>query len=412
MRNTRKGNKMFKRIGVITLIVLMLFNTMAFATQIEIKSMDAIFSMADSLTESKRSLFKDLLTGYFTDEENLEKLKTDFSTILDDNQKAQIDKLGISTSDINNNIDALKTWTFLDRMNLIEYGLSDNQQGVLDLNNKYIVVEPDPGDPGDTTPPDGGIVVTPPVIPPVVAPVTTRKKRTNKKETITIFIEEDLTPLAAMPFKDRLITRGLIHSTLNEPVKSVIFNDSKSHWANDSISFFADRDIIKGKGEGNFEPDSKITEAEILALLTRIVIENNELVNIANIEMTEISDEKWYKDVYKRAYLIGLLDLDDEIDPDGYPTRERIVSLIVNSMNILGFEFTDNEKDYISGFTDFNTVSDEYAEAMIIAINKKLINGNNNALTPKRTISRAEVVTILERYYKNIIKKFYQEGVI
>jgi len=402
---------MFKRIGVITLIILMLFNTMAFATQIEIVSMDAVFSMADSLTDSKRELFRDLLTGYFSDKENLEKLKTDFITILDDNQKAQIDKLGISTSDINNNIDALKTWTFQDRMSLIEYGLSKNQQGVIDLNNKYKVVEPEPGDPGDTPSPGGGIVI-PPVTPPVVPPVTPRKKRTNKKATITIFIEEELTPLSTMPFRDRLITRGLIHSVFNEPTKSVIFNDSKSHWANDSISFFADRDIIKGKGEGNFEPDSKITEAEILALLTRIVIENNELVNIENIELTEISDEKWYKDVYKRAYLIDLLDLDDEIDPEGYPTRERIVSLIINSMNVLDFEFTDSEKEYIGEFTDFDTVSDEYIEPMVIAINTKLINGNNNALTPKRTISRAEVVTILERYYKNIIKKFYKEGVI
>ena len=49
------------------------------------------------------------------------------------------------------------------------------------------------------------------------------------------------------------------------------FSDVSSHWAKDEISIAANHGWIKGYEDGSFKPDQKITRAETMTLVNRVL---------------------------------------------------------------------------------------------------------------------------------------------
>ena len=57
---------------------------------------------------------------------------------------------------------------------------------------------------------------------------------------------------------------------LTETSGTVKFNDVKGHWAEGYIKQFADKKYINGYPDGNFQPDSNISRAEVVTVINRI----------------------------------------------------------------------------------------------------------------------------------------------
>lgn len=82
---------------------------------------------------------------------------------------------------------------------------------------------------------------------PAVKSYINKIKNSDKEKEI-----EELKKLMEIKFKDMLI-------------------GNKAHWANDNVNSLYEKGIVKGDGEGNFNPDKPITRAEAAALIDRAV---------------------------------------------------------------------------------------------------------------------------------------------
>lgn len=73
------------------------------------------------------------------------------------------------------------------------------------------------------------------------------------------------------------ITRGELAAIVSRFVGSLIegersFNDIGGHWAEESIKSVANNEWIFGYTDGSFKPDAKITRAEAVAIINRVVV--------------------------------------------------------------------------------------------------------------------------------------------
>ncbi|WP_199623155.1 CAP-associated domain-containing protein [Paenibacillus alkalitolerans] len=70
------------------------------------------------------------------------------------------------------------------------------------------------------------------------------------------------------------------------------FSDTKGHWAEDTISWGAQRNIVQGFPDGTFRPGGSVTEAQFLAMLYRAFPERN---------VDASTGAYWYESYYNAA---------------------------------------------------------------------------------------------------------------
>ncbi|WP_128895896.1 CAP-associated domain-containing protein [Longirhabdus pacifica] len=72
-----------------------------------------------------------------------------------------------------------------------------------------------------------------------------------------------------MRFKSILAFTVLLVFTTIFSAQGATFSDIENHWAEDSLEWAADNEIINGYGDGSYRPDQDATEAEFLVLFLR-----------------------------------------------------------------------------------------------------------------------------------------------
>lgn len=115
------------------LCCLILGGQLALGDTIDDTYINLIFDKFSSYDEQTKLEKAEELRVFMKTEERLDLLYTLVVTTQGDN----MEKYGISNAEIKSNIEALKTWTYLDRMALIDAGVSGDREIVSKLNNKY-----------------------------------------------------------------------------------------------------------------------------------------------------------------------------------------------------------------------------------------------------------------------------------
>lgn len=78
------------------------------------------------------------------------------------------------------------------------------------------------------------------------------------------------------------------------------FNDTKDHWASDSINAVKEMDLVKGYSNGEFRPDSYITREEVVTIMNSLLnrnldkpfaYNNKEVVSYTDVEKTRWSHD-------------------------------------------------------------------------------------------------------------------------
>ena len=171
------------------------------------------------------------------------------------------------------------------------------------------------------------------------------------------------------------------------------FTDTTSHWAKTSISRWSDYGVISGYSDGTFGPDKQITRAEMAVILSRVFGWQDTAENT----FRDMTGNEWYAKDILRAKAAGVMagDTQGNARPTAPITRQEAAVMISRALHVAGSnggkKFSDSaqigtwavsaingmsEKGYISGFDDGN-------------------------FYPARTITRAEMVTILGRAVAN-----------
>lgn len=178
----------------------------------------------------------------------------------------------------------------------------------------------------------------------------------------------------------------------NVYAKNTNFTDIKpTDWYSTPIIRVSKQGYIKGYEDNTFKPNKNMTVREFMVILDKYIQTKALKDRTKETIETELLDIDWgYKEtqnVLKKLYKkkieqFNTKNLDREI------TREEVVFLIANSLQYENKEYRTNIKDIQNS---------QYKPEIQIMLNKKIINGyQDNTFRPKKKITRAEVVIIID----------------
>lgn len=169
------------------------------------------------------------------------------------------------------------------------------------------------------------------------------------------------------------------------------FSDTENHWAKDTINKAKELNIINGYEDDMFMPDNNMTRAELVSVVNRLLCLESE----SDKYIPDITRQDWFHSEIRKAIAVGIIQGDDQglVHPNDYVTREQAILIFSRAFNIKANNVTES-----TSYSDDSEISDWARSGMITFISKNYINGySDNTINPKGNITRAEVLTILNR---------------
>ncbi|MBM7855557.1 hypothetical protein JOC37_001954 [Desulfohalotomaculum tongense] len=257
-----------------------------------------------------------------------------------------------------------------------------------------------------------------------VKAVVKEKKGDIKKERVKKKVEEGENKSIRAKIRERVKVRT------EKQVKKQIqaLKDIEGHWARDSIIRMQSLGLVSGYADGTFKPDDKVTEAEVIVLLMRLVddeevsaAENTESAgNGEETEAAEKADEDgenqgeageereeeavvdsetgelsevpvWARGAVKKAHKMGMLNW-NRFHSHVQASRAQSAVWIAKALDLEPVD-TSNMP-----FKDGVLISPEDAGYIMALVNEGLIAGTSEGqFNPNGAITRAEIVVIMDR---------------
>ena len=176
------------------------------------------------------------------------------------------------------------------------------------------------------------------------------------------------------------------------------FSDSAGHWAKNDIVAMAEHGFISGYDGGTFRPEARITRAEFVTILIR-VLQDVQGVAVTGENTFSDTNGHWAQTGISTAVKLGVLGGygDGRFGPDDFVTREQIAIMLINAAGVSGGEDT--------GFADDADISQWAREQVSAVAELGWIRGHaDGTFRPQINATRAEVCVILLRFYEDIAK--------
>ncbi len=172
------------------------------------------------------------------------------------------------------------------------------------------------------------------------------------------------------------------------------------NWAHESVDFAVSRGLFNGMSETTFAPSADMTRAMLVTVLWRI--EGKPKAGTNKRPFDDVPDGKWYTEAVAWAADEGIVKGmgNGKFDPNGKITREQIATIL---HRFLGYRApTLINEGILDQFPDASKVSRWASTGLAWAVNNGLVIGvgeNGVAyLQPRGNATRAQVATILMRY--------------
>lgn len=189
----------------------------------------------------------------------------------------------------------------------------------------------------------------------------------------------------------------------------VSFNDvAAGVWYNKAVSFIAARGITSGTGNGNYSPDAELTRGEFLVMLMKAYVIAPEINSTDNFSD---AGETFYTGYLAAAKRLGISSGvgNNMYAPEKEITRQEMFTLLYNVLKIIGQlpgthgravgEADDQPQGdsgkTLSDFADADQIDSWAKDAMTLLVETGIVIGNNGALKPLSTSSRAEMAQVL-----------------
>lgn len=182
-------------------------------------------------------------------------------------------------------------------------------------------------------------------------------------------------------------------------VSTDTFDDIKgAQWAQQAIEVLAGKGIINGKGQGVFAPSAKITRAEFVALVVRMLqLEANDGV----LPFSDVDMSKWYAKDIVAAYQYDIIEgSGDTFAPMATVTRQEAAKIINNALNYMGIKSEADSSLIDDRFEDMSSIATWAKEAVATVYREGIIKGKpGNVFDPSTEATRAEVAMMIYKLY-------------
>lgn len=170
---------------------------------------------------------------------------------------------------------------------------------------------------------------------------------------------------------------------------------AEEHWSHAGIDYCVEQLLLVGVGNGQFEPETKMTRAMLACVLYRLAGAPE-----VTDPTTSFQDLKadWYRDAVAWAYQAKVVAGMSEtvFAPDAVVTREQMVAMLYRYLLL-----TEEAEEYpeLENYTDAAKVSEWAQPAMRWAVANEILYGmTDTTLAPRGSATRAQVAAIVMRY--------------
>ena len=192
---------------------------------------------------------------------------------------------------------------------------------------------------------------------------------------------------------------GAIPGIIDAIGDSMRFDDvTKGDWFYKDVEYVYNEGIMDGVSKREFAPNETLTRAMIVKILYRI---EGEPAGYRSSDFNDVESGRWYtgavawaaeKEIVK-GYGNG------KFGPNDPVTREQLAAILYRYTQYKDWS-TTAASGSLKGFADAASVSSYAVDAMNWAVDEGLLKGANNKLSPKSNATRAQVAAIIHRYLK------------
>lgn len=189
---------------------------------------------------------------------------------------------------------------------------------------------------------------------------------------------------------------------LNEPDVPLVdapitFVDvAEDAWYAEAVAAMAAKGLVKGVGEDRFAPDASMTRASLAEVLYRLSgSEEKETAPFA-----DVAEDIWYAGAVAWAAKNGVVTgiSDDTFAPDRTITRQELAAMLARYAAFAGLD-TATDPAALRAFADGETVDSWATDGAAWCVAQGILRGKGgDVLDPTAEITRAEVVTMLDRF--------------
>ena len=151
-----------------------------------------------------------------------------------------------------------------------------------------------------------------------------------------------------------------------------------------------------------FSPDDPMTRAMFVTVIGRLAGVDASQYQTSNF--SDVQAGSWYAPYVAWAAEKGVVKgiSETEFDPNGKITREQMAAMMYRYADFCGVNLTDTSSALFDRFADKAAVSQYAEKAMIWATDKGIINGTEKGLEPAADATRAQVAQIIKNYVEKI----------
>lgn len=222
----------------------------------------------------------------------------------------------------------------------------------------------------------------------------TASEFTNEKDFAFVRILEDGT-YASIPYnvKDDVVTLKVRKDgTFAVTTESKVLTDIENNGHATYIEELTKRHIIKGKENNEFDPNGTTTRAHFASIIARSL----DLSPSGKSPFTD-TQGKWFENDVQALFEAGIIKgkSANTFDPNAAITRQQAALMMVRLIDYLNIK-TTAVVDNVKPFTDFDKVSTEAKDAVLLLQKLGIFSGKDNgSFDPSSKLTRAQMSKII-----------------
>lgn len=180
-------------------------------------------------------------------------------------------------------------------------------------------------------------------------------------------------------------------------VKKTFDDIADYNWAQKQIEVLASKGIINGKSESTFDPGAEITRADFTLLL----IKSLGLTAKADTNFGDVKPEDYYYKEVGIAKALGIVRGEGEgsFNPEENITRQDMMTIAARAMIYAKKAKASADSEVLKQFADRSSVASYAVESASSLVAEGLIQGGSGMLNPLGNATRAEIAVLMYRIY-------------
>lgn len=167
-------------------------------------------------------------------------------------------------------------------------------------------------------------------------------------------------------------------------------------WYYDEILYSYNKGYIAGVSTDTFDPNGTATRAQMVTFMYRLA--GKPAHNNTALPFTDVKAGSYYYDALVWCYENGVVMNDTLFNPNGNVTREISSLFFYRLAKALGEDVSVNDYYSLLYFEDSADINEYYYEEMSWAVEKSLLQGYDNKLSPKANLTRAQIATLMYNF--------------